>query len=140
MTQLSDNLEDKISFETYGLFMTPVTKYDLSEFIDPVLSWMKNQDFVDLNERKVLCHNIQQIGKTNQILKDLPDLHQALIDVANKHNETGLCYASNFDISECYVEVAHEGALYAPHEHSNCLFSGTFFIAYNTRCTQFLKV
>jgi len=139
MTNLSDNLNDKVQFETYGLFMTPVTKYNLQEFVDPVLSWMKNQDFVDLNERKVLCHNVQQIGKTNQILKDLPDLNQALIDVAHKHNETGLNYASNFAISECYVEVAHEGALYAPHEHSNCLFSGTFFIAYNQEAHSYLK-
>lgn len=136
---LQPNLEDKISFETYGLFMTPVTKYSLEEFIDPVLSWMKNQDFVDINERKVLCHNVQQVGETNKILKDLPDLNQALLDVANKHNESGLCYASNFAISDCYVEVAHEGAIYAPHEHSNCLFSGTFFINYNQDAHSYLK-
>ena len=50
-----------------------------------------------------------------------------------------MSYASNFAISDCYVEVAHPGAIYAPHEHSNCLFSGTLFINYEPEQHSFMK-
>ena len=66
---------------------------------------MRNEDFVD-QDRQVFCHNVQQIGPTNKILADLPDLKSALLDVARKHNESGLSYASNFAISDCYIELA----------------------------------
>ena len=54
---LSDQLDDAIQFETYGLFMSPVTKYDLSDFVTPVLQWMRNEDFVD-HDRQTICHNV----------------------------------------------------------------------------------
>lgn len=135
---LSDQLDDKVQFETYGLFMTPVTKYDLSDFIPKILKWMKNEDFVD-HDRHAICHNVQQVGPTNKILEDLPDLKAALLDVAIKHNDSGLNYATNMAISDCYVELAHREALYAPHEHSNCLFSGTLFVNYQTDHHAYLK-
>jgi hypothetical protein len=135
---LSPNLDDQIQFETYGLFMTPVTKYDLSDFIPEILRWMQNEDFVDHN-RHELCHNVSQIGPTNKILQDLPSLKSALLDVARKHNDSGLAYASNFGISDAYIELANKGAIYAPHEHSNCLFSGTMFINYDVKQHSYLK-
>ena len=128
-----------IERETYGLFMTPVSKYRIPEFVDPVLEWMKNEDFVDINERSVLCHNVQQIGKTNKILQDLPDLEKQLLECVHFHNNEGLNYASEFRLSDVYVELAHSGAIYAPHEHANCLFSGTFFISYQEEQHAYLK-
>jgi len=135
---LSDSLETAVDFETYGLFMIPVTKYNCSDLVDDVLKWARNQDFVK-HDRNAISHNIQQIGETNQILQDLPHVKSALLNVARKHNETGLNYASNFEISDCYLEVAHQGAIYAPHEHSNCLFSGTFFVSYDKEAHSYLK-
>ena len=135
---LSPNLDDVVQYETYGLFMTPVTKYDMTDFVVPILNWMKNEDFVD-HDRNTICHNVQQVGPTNKILEDLPDLKAELLTAARKANESGLCYASNFAISDCYVEVAHPGAIYAPHEHSNCLFSGTLFINYEPEQHSFMK-
>lgn len=135
---LSPTLDDVVQYETYGLFMTPVTKYDMTDFVVPILNWMKNEDFVD-HDRNTICHNVQQVGPTNKILEDLPDLKAELLTAARKANETGLCYASNFAISDCYVEVAHPGAIYAPHEHSNCLFSGTLFINYEPEQHSFMK-
>ena len=129
----------RLDRETYGLFMTPVSKFNIEEFVDPVLKWMKNQDFVEINERAVLCHNVQQVGKTNQILKDMPDLEQQLMECVHFHNNEGLNYASEFRINDVYVEVAHQGAIYAPHEHANCVFSGTFFINYDQEAHSFLK-
>ena len=135
---LSDSLETAVDFETYGLFMIPVTKYNCSDLVDDVLKWARNQDFVK-HDRNAISHNIQQIGETNQILKDLPHVKSALLNVARKHNQSGLNYASNFEISDCYLEVAHQGAIYAPHEHSNCLFSGTYFISYEKDAHSYLK-
>ena len=135
---LSPNLDDVVQYETYGLFMTPVTKYDMTDFVVPILNWMKNEDFVD-HDRNTICHNVQQVGPTNKILEDLPDLKAELLTAARKANESGLSYASNFAISDCYVEVAHPGAIYAPHEHSNCLFSGTLFINYEPEQHSFMK-
>lgn len=135
---LSDNLPQP-DFETYGLFMTPVTKLSLKDHVDDVLKWMRNEDFVDIGDRKALCHNVQQVGETNKILDDIPSLKASLLEAARKHNESGLSYASNFAISDCYVELAHKGAIYAPHEHSNCLFSGTFFVNYNSQAHSYLK-
>jgi uncharacterized protein (TIGR02466 family) len=135
---LSPNLDDVVQYETYGLFMTPVTKYDMTDFVVPILNWMKNEDFVD-HDRNTICHNVQQVGPTNKILEDLPDLKAELLTAARKANESGMSYASNFAISDCYVEVAHPGAIYAPHEHSNCLFSGTLFINYEPEQHSFMK-
>jgi len=135
---LSDSLETAIDFETYGLFMIPVTKYSAPDLVDDVLKWARNQDFVK-HDRQAISHNIQQIGETNQILTDIPELKALLLEVARKHNQSGLNYASNFEISDCYLEVAHQGAIYAPHEHSNCLFSGTYFISYEKDAHSYLK-
>ena len=135
---LSPNLDDVVQYETYGLFMTPVTKYDMTDFVVPILNWMKNEDFVD-HDRQTICHNVQQVGPTNKILEDLPDLKAELLTAVRKANEGGMSYASNFAISDCYVEVAHPGAIYAPHEHSNCLFSGTLFINYEPEQLSFMK-
>ena len=135
---LSPNLDDVVQYETYGLFMTPVTKYDMTDFVVPILNWMKNEDFVD-HDRQTICHNVQQVGPTNKILEDLPDLKAELLTAVRKANEGGMSYASNFAISDCYVEVAHPGAIYAPHEHSNCLFSGTLFINYEPEQHSFMK-
>ena len=135
---LSPNLDDVVQYETYGLFMTPVTKYDMTDFVVPILNWMKNEDFVD-HDRNTICHNVQQVGPTNKILEDLPDLKAELLNAVRKANQGGMSYASNFAISDCYVEVAHPGAIYAPHEHSNCLFSGTLFINYEPEQHSFMK-
>ena len=78
---LSDNLETAIDFETYGLFMIPVTKYSSPHLVDDVLKWARNQDFVK-HDRQSISHNIQQIGETNQILIDIPELKALLLEVA----------------------------------------------------------
>ena len=56
---LSDSLETAIDFETYGLFMIPVTKYSATALVDDVLKWARNQDFVK-HDRQAISHNIQQ--------------------------------------------------------------------------------
>ena len=104
---LSDSLETAIDFETYGLFMIPVTKYSATALVDDVLKWARNQDFVK-HDRQAISHNIQQIGETNQILTDLPELKALLLEVARKHNQSGLNYASNFEITYPIMMLPYE--------------------------------
>ena len=140
--KLSDKLEKKITQETYGLFPTGVTRYQLDnseELKKKVLLWMKDQEIVDDHGRRMLCHNITQVGEKNKILDDIPELEQALMKAVGFHNKNTFNYSCNLAINEAYVELATEGALYAPHEHSNCLYSLTYFINYNHENHGFLK-
>ena len=55
--KLSDKLEKKITQETYGLFPTGVTRYQLDnseELKKKVLLWMKDQEIVDDHGRRML--------------------------------------------------------------------------------------
>ena len=90
----------RIDFETYGLFMTPVTKYKMKDHVDDVLKWARNQDFVTLKTSGFVSQ-CQQIGETNQILADIPALKATLLEaVENTMNQIVLCF--KLEISDCY--------------------------------------
>ena len=59
----------------------------------------------------------------NECVNAIPELHRTIIDAVDKHNNNSMKYKSNFSINDSYLELASEGAIYAPHEVSNCLFS-----------------
>ena len=40
---------------------------------------------------------------------------------------------------ESYLELASEGAIYAPHEHSNCVYSLTYLINYDHEKHAYVK-
>lgn len=142
MPDLSDSLTDKIQHETYGLFPIPVTKVSLAnheQYKQQILTWMATQDILEKHNREAICFNVSQIGQTNQLLQDLPDLAQDILNAANTHNNNSAKYNTPLAISESYLELHHQGAIYAPHEHSNCLFSLTYFINYNPEQHSYLK-
>jgi hypothetical protein len=142
MPDLSDSLTDKIQQETYGLFPIPVTKVSLpnhDQYKQQILTWMAQQSILEKHSREAICYNVSQIGETNQLLLDLPDLAQDILNAAITHNNNANKYNTNLAISESYLELHHEGAIYAPHEHSNCLFSLTYFINYNSEQHSYLK-
>ena len=123
MPDLSDSLTDKIQQETYGLFPIPVTKVSLpnhDQYKQQILTWMAQQSILEKHSREAICYNVAQIGETNQLLLDLPDLAQDILNAAITHNNNANKYNTNLAISESYLELHHEGAIYAPHEHSNC--------------------
>jgi len=128
---LSPNLSDSITQETYALFPTPVTRYHLRNHDDikkQILDWMKEQQILPQNPRQAICHNVAQIGPNNAPTNDIPDLTKSLLQAVDFHNANASAYQSNFQISDSYLELANEGAIYAPHEHSNCIYSLTYFI------------
>ena len=61
------------------------------------------------------------------------------MDAIHKHNESSYNYKSDLQISESYLELAAEGAIYAPHEHSNCVYSLTYLINYNHEQHSYIK-
>jgi len=135
MSQLSDNLENKVTQEVYGMFPTPVGRYSLDNYAqlrNEVYTYINKVKIQDESGRESICHNVKQIGNKNECIEEAPLLTQQLIEIAQKFNDATYNYDVNFAISEAYLEIANEGALYAPHEHSNCLFSATVLINYET--------
>lgn len=142
MTQLSDSLTDKIQVETYGLFPTPVTKVSLGkhqEYKKEILNWMSTSDIKEKHGREAICHNITQVGDNNALLQSHPHIAEDLINAVIQHNNNASKFVTNFGIQDSYLEIADQQAIYAPHEHSNCLFSLTYFINYNPDQHAYLK-
>ena len=139
---LSDTLLDKIQHETYGLFPTPVTKYTCpnhKELKEQILLWMNESKILEKHGRESICHNVVQVGNNNECVNAIPESHRTIIDAVEKHNNNSVKYKSNFSINDSYLELASEGAIYAPHEVSNCLFSLCYFINYNKEDHSYIK-
>lgn len=134
MSDLSPSLTDKIQHETYGLFPLPVTKYtnpDHDKHKEDILKWMSQQDLKEKHGREAICHNVTQVGDNNECLTALPWIAETLINAVNQHNTNAHLFNTNFAIQDSYLEIADVQAIYAPHEHSNCLFSLTYFVNFN---------
>ena len=81
MTNLSDSLEDKIQSETYGFFPIPITRYQCPNHDDlkkTILKWMANESFLETHGREAISHNVKQVGPTNKLLLDCPEIEDAL--------------------------------------------------------------
>ena len=121
---LSDTLEDKITNETYGLFPSPISKFTLPNhdiLKKQILLWMGEEDILKKSGRESITHNIVQIGETNKLLNDLPDVADAFKQAIAQHNDNSMHYDCDVKVSESYLELANQDAIYAPHETSNCL-------------------
>ncbi|WP_124981699.1 putative 2OG-Fe(II) oxygenase [Nonlabens xiamenensis] len=135
MTQspLSDNLPSQPVNEVYALFALPVGRYSMPDFPThkkQIFKWIETQDIRPEHERLAITHNVSQIGKRNTILEDNATLADFLLDKCREYNTESYNYDLDFAISDCYLELATKGALYAPHEHSNCIYSATLLINY----------
>ena len=139
---LSDSLDDAVTQETYGLFPVPITRYSLPNHDDikaKILEWMSKQDIISDHKRNAICHNVLQVGPNNQLIQDIPDLAQCIINAVNLHNTNSLKYKTNFGFSDSYLEIANKDAIYAPHEHSNCLYSVTYLVNYDEKQHAYMK-
>ena len=139
---LSDSLDDAVTQETYGLFPVPITRYSLPNHDDikaKILEWMSKQDIITDHKRNAICHNVLQVGPNNQLIQDIPDLAQSIINAVTLHNTNSLKYKTQFGFSDSYLEIANKDAIYAPHEHSNCLYSVTYLINYDEKQHAYMK-
>ena len=135
MTQspLSDNLDNAVTNEVYALFALPVGRYAFPNFPTvkkQIFKWIETQDIRPEHDRNAITHNVSQIGKRNTILEDNASVADFLLDKCREYNKEAYNYDLDFAISDCYLELATKGALYAPHEHSNCIYSATLLINY----------
>ena len=139
---LSDSLDDAVTQETYGLFPVPITRYSLPNHDDikaKILEWMSKQDIITDHKRNAICHDVLQVGPNNQLIQDIPDLAQSIINAFNLHNTNSLKYKTQFGFSDSYLEIANKDAIYAPHEHSNCLYSVTYLVNYDEKQHAYMK-
>jgi hypothetical protein len=131
---LSDTLEDKIQREHYGLFPSAVSKVSVpnhDDFKQQILEWMSTEDLQLKTDRNAISHNVAQVGPNNKLINDLPIIHKLLVDSVNWTNDNTLKYDAIFAIQDSYLEIHNKDAIYAPHEHSNCLYSLTYLINYD---------
>ena len=139
---LSDTLEDKITNETYGLFPTPISKFTLPNhniLKQQILKWMGEEDIMKKSGRESITHNIVQIGETNKLLNDLPQVASAFEQAINQHNTNSMHYDCDIRVSESYLELAQKDAIYAPHEVSNSLFHSIYLINFEPEKHSYYK-
>ena len=139
---LSDTLEDKITNETYGLFPTPISKYTLPNhdvLKQQVLLWMKDNDILKKSGRESITHNIVQIGESNKLLNDLPQVANAFQEAIDQHNSNSMHYDCSVKVSESYLELAQQDAIYAPHEVSNCLYHAIYLVNFDEEKHSYYK-
>ena len=139
---LSDILEDKITNETYGLFPTPISKFSLhnhTELKTQILNWMGDSELLQKSGRESITHNVVQVGKTNQLMNDLPDVANAFKHAISHHNDNSMHYDCDLAVNESYLELANQDAIYAPHETSNCLFHSIYLINFDDEKHSYYK-
>ena len=139
---LSDTLEDKITNETYGLFPSPISKFTLPNhdiLKKQILVWMGEEDILKKSGRESITHNIVQIGETNKLLNDLPDVAEAFKNAIAQHNDNSMHYDCDLAVNESYLELANQDAIYAPHETSNCLFHSIYLINFDDEKHSYYK-
>ena len=130
---LSDSLPKAGKSEIYALFALPVGVYSCPNFATvkkEIFKWIETQDIRPEHDRLAITHNVSQIGKRNTILEDNASVADFLLKSCKDYNEGAYYYDLDFAISDAYLELATKGALYAPHEHSNCIYSATLLINY----------
>ena len=139
---LSDKLEDAITNETYGLFATPVSKYTVpnhDELKQKILSWMGSTNILERSGRESITHNIVQIGESNKLLLDLPEVASTFKQAIHQHNDNSMHYKCDLAVNESYLELANEGAIYAPHEVSNCIYHSIYLLNYDDEKHSYYK-
>ena len=142
MSILSDNLESKIQHQTFGFFPAPVTQYKVDnheEIKTLILKWMEQQDIKEKTGRETICHNVAQFGENNTALNDIPELNKVITEAVDYHNKNAFNYETDLAVNDSYIEIATQGAIYAPHEHSNCLYSLTYFINFDNSIHSSVK-
>ena len=139
---LSDTLESAITNETYGLFPVPISKFSLPNhegLKQEILLWMQKSEILKKSGRESITHNVVQIGENNQLLHDLPNVADAFKTAISQHNDNSMHYDCDLKVSESYLELANQDAIYAPHETSNCLFHSIYLINFDDEKHSFYK-
>ena len=101
--------------------------------------WMKDSDILKKSGRESITHNVVQIGESNKLLNDLPQVASAFETAINQHNDNSMHYDCGLKVSESYLELAQKDAIYAPHEVSNALFHSIYLINFDEEKHSYFK-
>ena len=135
---LSDKLPE-VKIPTYGLFPTPISVYtaynhkQLKEEITTFISMM-NPDDVKQSPRSDINLNVMQLGEDNILDKpELSNVKAEILQAVDKANEQSYAYTLSdpIYITDSVIELGNKDAIYLPHEQSNCLYSGCYFVNYD---------
>lgn len=138
---LSDSLERIEEATTYALFAIPVGRFENPHHsthkqivLDYIESLAGSPNALQPDPRPYISRNITQVGPPN--ILELPQFEsiKSIISTAiHKLNEQSFAYnlPEEITFADSYLELGQENAMYAPHEHSNVLYSGTYFINFD---------
>lgn len=147
-TDLSDGFENVADATVYGLFMYPVGRYTNKNHIEHkqiVLNYIESLagDSAQLTESNpLISRNVLRLGPTNILdLTPFATIKSTIIDAVRKVNQEAYAYAlpEQITLTDSYLELGSENAMYAPHEHSNVIYSGTYFINFDLTQHAVLK-
>ncbi len=136
--ELSDDFESIQQTNVYGLFMNPVGNYTNENHerdknaITNFINQCTNDD-LHQSPNTSICHGVTQIGENNVLDHPLlATVKETILDAVRQINEGSMQYdLSTMEIIDSHIEVASQNSIYAPHEFSNCLYSGCYFINYD---------
>ena len=143
--ELSDSLEQIANPTVYGLFMQPVGRYtnkNHTEHKAIILDYISSLTEISDNNRHYISHKVQQLGPSNILeLPELSVIKEMILEAINKTNKDALAYdlGDTIKLADSYLELGNEGSMYAPHEHSNVLYSGTYFINFEPNKHAMMK-
>ena len=100
---------------------------------------MGDSELLQKSGRESITHNVVQVGKTNQLLNDLPDVANAFKHAISHHNDNSMHYDCDLAVNESYLELANQDAIYAPHEVSNCIYHSIYLINYDDEKHSYYK-
>ena len=91
--------------------------------------------------RPYISRGITQLGPDNVLeMPQLAPIKEMIIDAVHKANKSSYNYAlDKISIVDSYIELTNEGGMYAPHEHSNVIYSGTYYINFDIQKHSIMK-
>ena len=143
-TNLSDGFENIADATAYGLFMTPVARYTNKNHIDHktiIMEYIQGLQQVKNEPRPYISRGITQLGPDNVLeMPQLEPIKEMILDAVQKANKASYNYAlDKISIVDSYIELTNEGGMYAPHEHSNVIYSGTYYINFDLQKHSIMK-
>ena len=143
-TNLSDGFENIADSTVYGLFMVPVGRYTNKQHEEHktiILEYIQGLQEVKNEPRPFISRGITQMGPDNVLeVPQLKPIKEMILDAVRKTNESAYQYnLDNISLADSYLELADKNSMYAPHEHSNVIYSGTYFVNFDITQHALLK-
>ena len=138
MPNLSDNFESIATTNVYGVFLTPIGVYrnpDHKEHKQLILDYIRsmNPEDVNVSPRSDINTGIKQLGGMNILMTpELAPIRETISKAILEVNDGGLAYDMKQPVlTDSVLELADKGSFYAPHEYSNTVYSGVYYVNFD---------